>query len=139
MKVAIVLDPKYPELDQLVNEMPIWAVDSVSNRTTAKRLWEIHGSADAHQGITLFKVADERDAEANCIRIIGQVDLHHGIHSSGSEVSMMRVIGVEPSPAIQKEMKAYGFVMFDATSEGFIAQAPLQSSAPPLQSADPSH
>jgi hypothetical protein len=128
MKVAIVLDPNYPELELLIDAMPIWAVDSVNNRAIAKRFWEMRGSADAYQGMTLFSVADERDAESNCICIIGTVDQHHGIDSSGSEVSMLKVIGVKPSPAIQAEMKAYGFVTFEGTSEGFIARSPLQSS-----------
>ncbi|HEY4841631.1 MAG TPA: hypothetical protein VIH78_06675 [Terriglobales bacterium] len=44
-------------------------------------------TADAFQGITLFKVADERDAEGNCANIIGEDDLHHGIDSSGSKVA----------------------------------------------------
>jgi hypothetical protein len=127
MKVAIVLDPAYPDLDQLAEEMPVWAVDSVSNRDTAKRLWEQRGSADAHQGITLFTVTDERDAENNCIGIIGQVDLHHGINSSGSEVSILRVIGVHPSEAIKEEMKAYGFVVFETMPDGFLARVSVQN------------
>lgn len=127
MKVAIVLDPCYPELDKLVDQMPVWAVDSVGNRDTAKRLWELRGSADAHQGITLFTVIDERDAENNFIHIIGQVDLHHGIYSSGSEVSMLRVIGVQPSEAIQQEMNGYGFVTFDTTPDGFLARVGEQN------------
>ena len=50
MKVAIVLDPAYSELDRLVGEMPVWAIDSESNRAAATRLWDMRGSADANQG-----------------------------------------------------------------------------------------
>jgi hypothetical protein len=124
MKVAIVLDPTYSELNRLVGEMPVWAIDSESNRAAATRLWDVRGSADANQGVTLFNVADEADAENNCIRIIGQVDLHHGVYSSGSEVSMLRVIGTQPSEAIRQEARCYGFEMFQITEDGFIALHP---------------
>jgi hypothetical protein len=103
--------------------MPVWAVDSVSNRAVAERHWQLRGSADAHQGITLFKVDDERDAESNCLRVIDDVDLHHGIYSSGSEVSVLKVIGTQASERVQQDLKAYGFVKFEVTPEGFNAQA----------------
>ena len=38
MTVAIVLDPAYPELEQLANRMPVWAVDSARHRETTLRL-----------------------------------------------------------------------------------------------------
>ncbi|MGD1215034.1 MAG: hypothetical protein ABR861_08610 [Terriglobales bacterium] len=123
MTVAIVLDAAYPELEQLAEQMPVWAVDSAHHRPVAERLWQLRGMADALQGITLFKVSDEGDTEASCINVIGEVDLHHGIYSSGSRVAKLRVIGTVPSNKLQEELGAYGFVNFEPTPDGFVARA----------------
>jgi len=123
MTVAIVLDPAYLELERLAEQMPIWAVDSALHRGVAERLWLTRGMADAFQGITLFKVSDERDAEVNCANIIGEVDLHHGIYPSGSRVATLKVIGTKPSNRLLEELGAYGFVKFEPTIDGFVASA----------------
>jgi hypothetical protein len=122
MTVAIVLDPTYSELEQLAERMPTWAVDTPPNRAVAQRLWDLRGGADAFQGITLFKVTDERDAEGNCINVIDQVDLHHGVYSSGSKIATLRVIGTTASDRLREELSAYGFVTLEATSDGFVAR-----------------
>jgi|HubBroStandDraft_6_1064221.scaffolds.fasta_scaffold140986_1 hypothetical protein len=122
MTVAIVLDPGYSGLEQLAEEMPIWAVDTVSHRATAERLWKLRGMADAFQGVTLFKVKDERDAEGNFVNIIAEVDLHHGVYSSGSKVATLRVIGTPPSNRLQEELSTYGFLTLETTSDGFLAR-----------------
>jgi hypothetical protein len=121
MTVAIVLDPAYPGLEELVEQMPIWAVDSAPHRAIAERLWQVRG-ADAFQGITLFKVADERDPEGNCVNVIGDVDLHHGVYSSGSKIEALKVIGTMPSDRLREELGAYGFVTLEKTLDGFIAR-----------------
>jgi len=122
MTVAIVLDPTYSELEKLAERMPIWAVDTPPNRAVAKRLWDLRGGADAFQGITLFKVADARDVEGNCINLIDQVDLHHSVYSSGSKIATLRVIGTTASDRLREELSAYGFVTLEATSDGFVAR-----------------
>jgi hypothetical protein len=122
MKVAIVLDPAYPRLEQLGEQMPVWALDSSLNRSLAERLWRVRGMADATQGITLFKVSDERDCEGNCINILGEVDLHHGVYSSGSKVEEIDVIGATPSAKIREVFGVYGFINFEQTADGFVAR-----------------
>jgi hypothetical protein len=122
MTVAIVLDPAYSELEQLAEQIPIWAVDSLPHRATAERLWKLRGTANAFRGITLFRVKDERDAEGNCVNVIGDVDLHHGICSSGSKIEILRVIGTTPSDRLREELSIYGFVTLEATSDGFVAR-----------------
>jgi hypothetical protein len=119
--VAIVLNPAYPDLEQLVGHMPIWAVDSAPHRAIAERLWQVRG-ADAFQGITLFKVPDEKDREGNCINVIGDVDLHHGVYSSGSKIETLRIIGATSSERLREELGAYGFVILEEMPDGFIAR-----------------
>jgi hypothetical protein len=63
--------------------------------------------------------------------------LHHGIHSSGSEVSMVRVVGAAPSKEIREEFKAYDLVTFEMTSDGFIARPLPQLSGRRARSAAP--
>ena len=122
MTVAIVVDPGYSELERLAEQMPIWAIDNVHHRCVAERWWKLRGCADATQGITTFKVTDETDAEANCMNIIGEVDLHHGIYSSGMPVATLRAVGTPPSKVLREKLEAYGFVTFETTSDGFVAK-----------------
>jgi hypothetical protein len=122
MRVGIVLDPAYRGLERLVEEMPVWAVDSPLHRSTAGRLWEAHGKADATQGVTLFKVSDEDDPEGNCISILAEVDSHHGLYSSGRSLEILNVIGTAPSAKIRKELSDYGFTIFEQTPDGFVAR-----------------
>lgn len=121
MKVAIVLDPRYPDLEKLVADMAVWAVDSVAHRAIAERLWQLHGGSDALQGVTLFKVMDEGDKDGNCRSIIGDVDLHHGIYSSGSEIESLRIVGSPPSQETIAELESYGLSSIRLTTDGFVA------------------
>jgi hypothetical protein len=123
MTVAIVLDPRYSELESLAEQMPIWAINSTRHRSTAERWWRLRGCADAARGITVFKVTDENDAEGNCINVIGEVDLHHGIHSSGKPVSEVKVIGTRLSDALREQFGRYGLASFEPTPDGFVARA----------------
>lgn len=123
MTVAIVLNPHYAELAALVNEVPVWAVDSSSHRPVAERLWRLNGMADSRQGITLFKVADENDPESNCLHIIGEVDMHHGVYSTGSALAAVKVIGASLSSELRAALASYGLVKIEITADGFIAKS----------------
>ncbi|WP_263368182.1 hypothetical protein [Edaphobacter bradus] len=122
MKAAIVLDPIYPGLEQMADQMPVWAIDSVAHRATAERMWQLQGTSNAFRGITLFKVKDAGDAEDNCINVIGNVDLHHGVYSSGERISMLIVVGALPSNRVIDELKLYDFETFEMTPDGFVAK-----------------
>ena len=123
MTVAIVVDPRYPELEQLAEQMPIWAIDNSHHRVIAERWWKLRGCADATQGITLFKVSEETNAEENCLGVIDDVDLHHGIYSSGSAIAVLNVFGTPLSDRVQDKLKTLGFVTFRSSPGGFVALA----------------
>jgi hypothetical protein len=121
MIVAIVLDPNYADLELLADSMPVWAVDSSHNRSVAEKMWNSRGGADAFQGITVFKPQHGTNAEANCQEILDQVDLHHGVYSSGQKIQSLHVIGAVPADGLRSELSSIGFSRIKETQNGFIA------------------
>ena len=121
--VAIVVDPAYLCLTELVEQMPVWAIDVPAHRAVAEAEWKSRGPADAWQGITLFKVTDELDRLGNLLDALDQVDLHHGVYSSGSRIEVLKVIGVSASTEVFDELRPYGFIAIDPTADGFLARA----------------
>ena len=57
--------------------MPVWAVDTPSNRSVAEQIWEASDPAIAVDGFTLFKIYDITAREQNCLSQIDMIELHH--------------------------------------------------------------
>ena len=54
--VSVVLDREFgPRLRDLLEQGPVWAVDSPVNRKEAKRLWSEFPDRDHLEGITVFR------------------------------------------------------------------------------------
>ena len=121
MIVAIVLDPAFAGLELLAERMPVWAVDAPHNRSVAEKVWHSRGGADAFQGITVFQPQHGTNAEANCLEILDQVDLHHGVHSSGQQIQSLHVVGALPSESLRSELSSLGLSKIEATQDGFTA------------------
>ena len=121
MTVAIVVDPGYPYLKELSEEMPVWAVNSPANRATAEELWKFAESPNAFRGLTVFDINDTTAAEKNCLNILDMVDLHHGELSSGSKIGALRVVGTKLTDKLREELQTYGFANFQPTKDGFVA------------------
>ena len=121
MTLAIVVDPEYSELELLAGQMPVRVVDSPRHRSVADDWWKLRGVSDALHGITLFKVMNENDAQVNCLNIIEQADLHHGVYSSGMPIRKLKVIGAQPSKVLKEKLRTYGFLTFELTRDGFVA------------------
>jgi len=123
MTVAIVVDPVYPYLKELSEEMHVWAVDTPANRATTEILWKSAGPYSAYRGLTVFDVNDPAATEKNCLGIIYVVDLHHGELSTGSKIDALQVVGTELTEKLREELQTYGFANFQPTKDGFVASS----------------
>lgn len=106
-QVALVLDTEYPphELDLLVRQMPIWAVQTAdrtaaapSIRSGAGELWS------PEPAFTLFSAASSTDLEDTCLHIVGTVLEHH------PSLAGLELIGVSASPTLTEILHREGFV-----------------------------
>ena len=120
-RVAIVVDPDYAErVLNLAGECHVWLVRSAANDRVVAALRESHPTHSLESGVTTFNPAGT--PQASLVAILGTVEEHHGEYSHDPPVSVLEVIGAEPSAAVREELDAYGFHRVEPSEEGFRAR-----------------
>jgi len=117
--VALVVDPEYGErLQGLVERMPIWALNSTSNRAATEWLWE--KDPETRRRITLFDVPDFPVDTQEFIGIVASIDSQRTKHSQ-PPVRDVEVIGMEVYPDLNGALLEFGFQTVEPTVSGFKA------------------
>ena len=128
--VSIVLDRAYGvRLRDLLNDGPVWAVNSVANRKNAELLWSEFPNHDHLTGITVFDSTENRSPEQTLIDEMETIDLHHGVYSADPPFTAIRVVGSSLTPEVRQALESFGFDSFNVKKDGFDAARPLP---PPL-------
>ena len=128
--MAIVLDPNYAErVVELARERHVWLVTSASNDPAVRALWDdpaysLEEKDDplAQGGVTTFSPAET--PEASFISILEEVEAHHGEYSHDPPLSLLEVIGLEPTVAVRDELSSYGFGDIELSAEGCVVRRP---------------
>ena len=124
--VTVVLDREFGQrLRELVDEGPVWVVDSPVNRDTAHKLWAEFPDRSHLNGITVFKAAAGRSGEQILTDEIDTIDLHHGVYSANPAYTVIRVLGCELNAEVEGSLSGYGFDSFTRNANGFEARRPL--------------
>ncbi len=132
-RVHVVVDAHYAErIRALPLSEPAWVVDSPDNHPVIQALWQERRPLNESAGITSFKYDPHAAPDGWLISILSVVDLHHGEYSHDPPYSILNVIGVSWSEAIQDELDRFGFLEHAATTEGFIAKRDLGDAEPPF-------
>jgi hypothetical protein len=119
--VAIVVDPNYAErVSELASECHTWLVRSASNDPVAASLWHDEPRHSLENGVTTFDPAET--PEASFLSILGAVDEHHGEYSHDPPLSIIEVVGLEPTAAVRDELDSYGFRHVEPSENGFVAR-----------------
>lgn len=127
--VSVVLDREFgPRLGEILDTGPVWAVDSPGNRDSAQKPWSEFPDRDHLRGVTVFKTATDRSAQQSLIDEIETIEMHHGVYSADPAYTVLRVIGCELQPDIQRALEDLGFDSFSQTDNGFEATRPLPPS-----------
>jgi hypothetical protein len=117
-RVAIVLDPSYGErMVELARECHVWVVESPLTEPVARALWTEDPEYSLEKGVTTFRGAETR--EASFISILPSVVEHHDEYSHDPPLSVIQVIGLQPSAAVRAELTAHGFNRIESSAEGF--------------------
>lgn len=124
-KVYVVVDPEFGE--QLVNlekGVPVWIVDTPTNKPVVQRLWGEHHQRTHLTGITLFRYAESSSAEDMLLEELDMIDLHHGSDSADPPYTVLDVIGAPLTARAKRELSVYGFNEFHGNPFGFTARRP---------------
>ena len=122
-RVAIVLDPNYGErIIELARECHVWLVSSASNYAAAQALWQSDpdNSFSLDEGVTTFSPSET--PQASFVAVLELVEDHHGEGSHDPPVSVLDVIGLEPSAAAIDELDLYEYRHIEPSKNGFVAR-----------------
>jgi len=115
-KVAIFLAPENEQLETMANTMPVWAVESPSNRSVATRFWSKFPNAKENDiGLTLFKTTKVDARYENFVGVLDTVEEHHW------ELHQLYVFGLKLTEQVRADLQVLGFGTFNRTEKGFIA------------------
>lgn len=120
-QVLLVLDRDYDgELASVPANTHVWLVDSPANRQVAANYRALQGGSGVETATT-FKALDDDPASETCLKVLGDIDLHHGEYSSHPPYSVLEVVGARLSASVKRAIEALGFSKFERTEVGFRA------------------
>ena len=119
--MAIVVDPHYAEgIIELARECHVWVVRSDSNDPVVAALREDGTALSLDEGVSTFNPGET--PEASFLSILDVVEEHHGEYSHDPPLSVIELIGSEPSAVVRDELDSYGFRDVESSPTGFVAR-----------------
>ena len=119
--LALIVDPEYGErMQSLVERMPIWALNSTTNRAAAEWIWE--KAEDTRKRITLFDVPDFPLDTQDLVGVLASIDGERKKHGQPAILDL-EVIGMELFPDLNGALLEFGFRTVESTVSGFRALA----------------
>ena len=101
-RVCIVVDRNFGErLAELARGVPVWIVDTPSNKAVAQRLWKERPNESHLTGITTFDDTESSSADELLIAELDSIDLHHGVHSATTPYTELEVLGARLTDTAQ--------------------------------------
>ena len=114
-RVAVVLQPESQQVESMASAMPVWAVESPSNRLAAERFWSKFPNANQRDiGLTLFK-SDLNHRYDSLVGVLDMLEEHHW------GLRQLYVVGLELTEQVQADMQVLGFNAYTPTAQGFVA------------------
>ena len=86
-KVYVVVDREFGErLSELERGVPVWIVDTPTNKPVAQRLWKERPEENSLTGITTFDDLQSASPDEMFLAELYMVDLHHGAYSAAPRI-----------------------------------------------------
>ena len=124
-KVYVVVDRKFGEkLSELEKGVPVWIVDTPTNKTVVQRFWNERPDEGHLTGITTFSDLASLSPEDMLLSHLDTIELHHGPYSADPPYTAIEVLGAELSTKTKNQLSEYGFNEFHIISTGFKASRP---------------
>lgn len=116
--VAIVVDRSFGDrLLGLAPRMPVWIVDTPTNRGPAQSI----RAGDRARVITTFVDAPSESVEALLIGVLSTIDLHHGALSQDPPYSVLRVFGATPTLQVRAALEDHNLEVVNEAPQQFDA------------------
>jgi hypothetical protein len=113
------VDPNFGAgLVALSIQMPIWIIDTPTNREWAEYVWSRAGSN--RKTVTTFRVYDG-DAAKWYRGVLPQIELHHGQFSQSPAYDSIEVFGADLTVDLRDAFSSYGFTISSQRTDGFSA------------------
>ena len=124
-KVYVVVDRNFGErVASLEKKVPVWIVDTPSNKPVALRRWKESQSVDHLTGITTFDDIYSTSPEELFLAELDTIDLHHGSYSATPPYTILEVVGSPLTVNTESTLGRYGFNEFRESQLGFTAKRP---------------
>jgi hypothetical protein len=121
-KVYVVVDRAFGEkLAELERGVPVWIVDTPTNKPVAQRFWNERPDESHLTGITTFNDLNSLSPEEMLLGHLDTIELHHGSHSADPPYTVIEVFGTQLTASAKNGLSEYGFNAFHITSTGFTA------------------
>jgi hypothetical protein len=121
-KVYVVVDRAFGEkLAELERGVPVWIVDTPTNKPVAQRFWNERPDENHLTGITTFNDLNSLSPEEMLFGHLDTIELHHGSHSADPPYPVIEVFGTQLTASAKNILSEYGFNAFHITSTGFTA------------------
>lgn len=98
--VALILTPSFETLKDLIERMPVWAVDVPEHRSP----FSIPKERAYQDWLTLYKTHSV-SLEDECINQIGSIEEHF------PGMSHVLLVGLKQSPKLEKDLRDIGYVL----------------------------
>jgi hypothetical protein len=121
-KVIVVVDPDFGErLADLPPGVPVWVMDTETNRSVTHRLRKERPAKTHLDGITTFRGGSASGPDEVLINEFSTIDLHHGPYSADPPYSELEIYGVSATPVVRSALEHIGFEVTASTDTGFQA------------------
>jgi len=121
--LAVVVDRAFGErLGALAKRVHVWVCATAENQQIASSYRATQQSFSLDLGVTTFRVSDSDSPEAMLIRVLPDVELHHGRYSHTPPWQALEVYGVAATPRVRDSLAGLGVSEFADTPEGFVCR-----------------
>lgn len=120
-RVALVVEESFSELVDLVSRMHVWVCASAANCRAAESIWAARPEHSLEIGVTTFEFNANDRPEQTLLRVVEDVDLHHGQYSHDPPWTVLEVFGASPTEEVVAALGAYGVRRIEQTPRGFAA------------------
>ena len=124
-KIFVVVDRQFGEkLSDLEQGVPVWIVDTPTNKPVVDHFWKERPGEDHLRGITTFNDVASLSPEDSLLSHLDTIELHHGVYSADPPYTALEVFGAQLTDNAKNVLSEYGFDKFQITSTGFITSRP---------------
>jgi hypothetical protein len=112
------------KLSELEQGVPVWIVDTPTNKPVAQRFWNEHPDESELTGITTFNDLNSLSPEEMLLGHLDTIELHHGVYSADPPYTVLEVFGTKLTDNAKTVLSEYGFDKHQITSTGFVTSRP---------------